>query len=191
MSIQTNMFPFTQDEFDKLFQGGAILYEDGIWLYNAIRQLRPARLLEFGGFIGVSTRILVEAIMKNDYGYLFAVDIQSPVSEYMLQRHGAQRASRLTDANRRHVTLITADAREIAKALPDESFDFIFEDTDHTVETTTLIATEVQRILIPGGVAAFHDSMMKPVVEGFTNAGIIREMEFIPNTGIAIWRKLI
>ena len=62
-------------------------------------------------------------------------------------------------------TLLTMDAKQYLEQAPDNSFDLIFVDDNHTEAHVTAEAQQVRRVLRPGGIVAFHDTQI--------NSGII------------------
>lgn len=58
-----------------------------------------------------------------------------------------------------NVELITEDALVYLASAPADSFDLIFIDDCHWPDYTILEISKIQRVLRPGGIAAFHDTI--------------------------------
>lgn len=59
-----------------------------------------------------------------------------------------------------NVELRIADALQTLKGLPDDAVDFIFIDDDHSPVMVEREIFEVRRVLRPGGIAMFHDTLI-------------------------------
>jgi predicted O-methyltransferase YrrM len=58
-----------------------------------------------------------------------------------------------------NVTLLNQDALEYLRNSEDLAWDFIFIDDNHATDHVRLECMEVDRILRPGGIVAFHDTI--------------------------------
>ena len=69
-----------------------------------------------------------------------------------------------------HVTFVREDALLYLIGLPAESVDLVFLDDCHWPAYTALECIQLQRILRPGGVAAFHDVLASHLIETISAA---------------------
>lgn len=140
---------------------GSIPVFDAVVLACVIKLVRPKRVLEFGTFLGYSTRIILEnsdddcEIVSIDLPHgskqgdssLDVTDMQLHSSaaindDFLRQlqfRHGARYLDSLTASQQRRLNLIKADSRQVKPdSLVNEAgacFDLIFIDGGHDAET--------------------------------------------------------
>lgn len=187
-SIDWQLPPIDEDEFNKIWVGGSILFPEAVFLYNMVRHFKPELILEAGAFVGISARFLAAGLRNNGGGHLVSVDYQSVASQFMLDRHSMPRSSRLTGDDRRLTTIVTARAQDFMEWLPDDSYDMVFEDASHSEKDTREICGQAMRILRPGGILMSHDALKKTVQAGYKHLKIFESTLYF-NCGLSLWRK--
>lgn len=151
----------TEEEFQSLWVQKSLKYCDAQILYSIITQYKPARILELGRFMGLSTKIMASAVRANGLGHITSVDILAPRKDLLLD-----------DADMSVVDLVTDDEVKYLNSSPDNSFDLIFEDTNHATELIKTVVPLLERVVAPGGIVLFHNSDWPTVKEGFKQAGV-------------------
>ncbi|MBX7244327.1 MAG: class I SAM-dependent methyltransferase [Candidatus Sumerlaeaceae bacterium] len=142
----------------------------GRMLYLLARSVRPALVLEIGCYIGYSTCNLAQALEDSGRGHLHAFDIfmelkdyESPVLGPCANCYDAT-SGHLARAGLAHrVTLHKGDSSVTIPALlsgQEESFQMAFIDGDHSAQGCLRDFVNVARLLCPGGIAVFHDSIV-------------------------------
>lgn len=149
---------------------GGISLDDGMILYGLARALKPAYVVETGVAAGVLTSFLAAALVENNHGSLFSIEL--PPGDYgrflladgsLYSWHGSGVGWAIPDrlklalGNRHH--LILQDARralpELLLALP--YVDIFFHDDLHTPDHMFWEYECVWPKLRPGGVLASDD----------------------------------
>lgn len=165
------------------WMGGSVYGVEGQVLYGLVRVLRPASVVQLGGWVGCSATHIGMAIRANGFGHLWSVDID------------ANQCSRLWSEARPHVSLVHNDAVGFLNLQDDEMIDLIFEDTGHTVELTQAITEAALRPLKTGGMLLHHDAghyrVGADVRQGIDQAGWTYTIykPFPAECGLAIGRK--
>jgi predicted O-methyltransferase YrrM len=186
------------DKYDDGFPGGSIWRVEGQVLYALVRALRPRRVLEIGTYWGGSATHILQALHDNEGdGSLTCVDLNTGVGS-------------MIPANlRSRVTILQGDLYQWlpAQIKVGETFDLIWEDSQHSVETTEAAWRAAWSLLTPGGIMACHDAehLHVPsntgvgalVREGIARAGFFaatppaKTYLIAPSDcGLAVWRKL-
>lgn len=153
---------------------GSIKPTDAMIVASLVKKHRPRTILEIGSFLGVSTRLLLDASAPWQ-ARVTAVDpnirhrvFEEPrlVVEKMTARYGSDQLEivsaffgKQTRAASREVPVIGEDWGR--------SFDFVFIDGDHTYEAVSNNFRLALRFLAPGGVIVFHDALSWPDVTRF------------------------
>lgn len=110
--------------------GGSVWQVEGQILYALVRAIRPDRILECGTAYGCSATHMLSALKKNRHGKLVSVTLEAE-------------ASRIPDDLRKRWTLVQGTtAQDYLDA--NGGFDMVFEDTDHTVPTTSAILSRIK-----------------------------------------------
>ncbi len=178
--LRSNPYPVSKKDFKARRVGGSIMYHDAEILYAFVRSLVPLDILELGAFVGISTNVLIQAVRDNGQGRIVSLDKFGPGERFKFGSEsntaigwvGRHRSELVSDSNLDIVTMVTGDVVEYCKTLPDHSFDFIFEDTDHARRTVSALIPEFRRILRPDGIALFHNIDLRAVGYGFRDAGV-------------------
>jgi predicted O-methyltransferase YrrM len=155
----------------------------GRFLYSFARCHRPKLALETGCFIGYSSLCIAQAMEENGFGHLHSFDLfmerpglESPVigpcaDSLQVARAHAQRAGLS-----HRVTFHKGDsAPKIREQFGDRTavFDLAFIDGDHTVRGCLADWREVDRLMQPGGIVLFHDTV--PDKSGWVGPGYLIE----------------
>ena len=128
--------------------GGANTPSAARLLLAALARLLDAQdVLETGYDAGTTTEALASV-----GGRVFGID---NLREYA----AADAIARERLAGYENVTLVNTDALTYLQDQDDASFDLIFIDDRHSAEHVRAEAIEVRRVLRPGGIAAFHDTI--------------------------------
>ena len=179
--------PLTQTFFNSIYKSGGISYNDGVLLYTLVKSLQPKTVVELGTFIGISGRFIVSALDLNEQTF---TTVDESTDEIMTMLHDNPIGfwiKQFAD----DITMITDNAPDYLATLPDNSIDFLFEDTAHTYELTKAICTQLPRVMKRNGFVAFHDSLMTPMVEAFKELGMYDSMLFMfPYSSLGIWRNI-
>lgn len=162
--------------------GGSIWKEEGRILYALVRALAPQHILECGTASGCSTTHMLSALKANCSGKLVSVTLEG-------------QGELVPKALRRRWTLNTGLAAQQYLDEQGGAFDFVFEDTDHTVPTTVAILSRLKAMPSVQTVVS-HDichpwtgfAMREAWTEVFGTD--YRAYDIEPtDCGLAIWRR--
>jgi hypothetical protein len=117
--------------------------------------VRPSAVIETGVAHGISSRIVLEALTKNDEGHLWSIDLPHPFNHKL---HG-QTGAAVTDACRARWTYIEGESRhrlppvvkQVGKA------ELFIHDSLHTAKNTLFEMEQAASIMPPGGVMLVDD----------------------------------
>ena len=177
--------PMNIEKFRELYQHRSLQYADAEVLCALIKKHRPRHILELGTFIGLGTKIMVMAVRENNLGHITSVDLWGP-GERFAGKGSVRRAEVLDENDLEIIELITDDEIEYLESIPIESFDMIFEDTNHAARTIKRVVPLIERALSPGGLALFHNSDWESVRLGFEMAGVTDRLEDFKSRGSTI-----
>lgn len=110
---------------DTGWKSGSLFSNEGMYLYNLVRILKPKIIVEVGAWEGCSTSYLACGVRDNGFGKVISIDITK----------GA--GSKLPDELKAFVEFRCKDA---LKYIPEEEIDFVFEDGSHLFGFTESIA---------------------------------------------------
>ena len=185
-------FNIPLQRWDHMHMKGSINYMDCIALYSIIRYAKPIDILELGCFVGTSTFMLLEAMKANALpdAHITSVDIKPLGETWTVHGERKYRSEAVQGVPESLITQVVSDATSYINLLPDNSVDFIFEDTNHTYESTRDIASAARLKLRSSGIIVFHDSTIPEMVHGFKDAGVYDNMIVTqPHSPLGIWRK--
>ena len=171
--------------FASLRMSGAITWEDAKVIHNVMTEYAEHKVIELGAFTGLSTLVILEAIKGKDVEFI-SVDIMAPGALHGGHKDKGRSCLVPKDAP---VTLVTADALAYVKALPENSIDVIFEDTNHQTEFTSKLIPFIMKALKPGGVAIFHDLQLIPMQKAFEVIGMDKDVIRFPPSWMGLLRK--
>lgn len=118
--------------------GGALWSVEGKTLYAITRALQPQHILECGTREGCSATHLLAALALNNNGHLTSVDLCS-IADISGAGFGGLVPAELQERWTFHAPM----AAETLLDADDTPFELVFEDTDHTFETTVSILTRL------------------------------------------------
>ena len=118
-------------------------------LYSLVRAMRPMECLEIGTSHGDGTMCIARALQKNDYGIVLTVDINPDVGQHFIP----ELMNRVAVGN--------WDANEYVERL--YSFDFVFEDGNHSIHQVQTVYNHLDTLLRPGGIIVSHDAAIEGV----------------------------
>lgn len=121
---------------------GAIFGDDGKFIYAIVRAMKPNTVVEFGIGQGCASKHILAALVKNRKGKLHSYDHTTGIYR-----------DRYTSAELKRWEPIPGNALTYPLA---ESADLVFEDTDHSVETTAALAERAMSLKTQVFIA--HDS---------------------------------
>jgi predicted O-methyltransferase YrrM len=180
----------SREWFDKEWYPGSVLYYDGLALYSIIRTEMPTVVVELGGFMGMSTCFIANAMDHGNAGKIYSVDLYDTDNSLVRHIHGVDRGHTIRNNMPKDtsVTLIAEDAITYMATQAPETVDFIFEDTDHTYNTTLQILQNSHAALKPNGVIVSHDAHIESVQQAYFDV-FGKDVCTILDSGIILWRK--
>lgn len=125
---------------------GSLWSVEGKVLYALTRLLQPELVVEIGTHRGCSTTHFATALSINDKGEIVSLDTAGGVGDLI--------PAQLFE----HASLITDNGVNWLREQPDESIDIIYEDADHSAETSRDVAALAMQKLKPGGLLIVHDA---------------------------------
>jgi predicted O-methyltransferase YrrM len=114
------------------------------YIGSLIKMIGAKNVLEIGVFEGETSIKMVEALSPG--GKYTGIDIN-----YYLKHE-----INLKDVG---FELILGESIKVMQAMPPEQFDFIFVDGDHSWANILPEFKEVERVIKPGGIMAYHDTI--------------------------------
>lgn len=127
---------------------GSIWGSEGQILYVLTRHLKPAKVVEIGGWRGCSATHIAKALMANGRGHLWSFDNGT---------QGGNHGDMIPNELREFVTLVGEDGIKNVQAMEASSVDLLFEDAMHDTPSVLAIALEAKRVLRNGGLLVNHD----------------------------------
>lgn len=119
------------------------------------RHLRPANVVETGVARGITTRVVLEAMQRNDHGRLWSIDLPPQMRPGL----NHEIAAAVPDDRRERWTLIEGSSRRRLPGLLAElgSIDLFVHDSRHTSQTLEFELTRAWSHLRVGGVMVADD----------------------------------
>lgn len=136
-------------------KGAGSNIEEKLFLFGLLRMIKPSRVLEIGVSRGHMTAWLALALHMNGKGELVSVDNFS-------KAHGGQAAScepartRVRANGMRSPTFVTSDSVAYLTSQPDDSFDVVWVDGDHSYDGAR--ADIVESLRVASKVVCVHDT---------------------------------
>lgn len=114
---------------------------------SLIKMTGAANVLEIGVFEGETSIKMIEALPYG--GKYTGIDINNYL-KYDLKSFGAE------------VEFIEGESIKVMQSMKPKQFDFIFVDGDHSWANILPEFKEVERVIKPGGIIAYHDTIHLP-----------------------------
>jgi len=173
---------------------GAMSSLEGPILYGLVRMAKPSMVLELGTFAGTSANYFCEGLLKNEIPASFlSLDKRDDDSFARVFDHSRyEKLDYLDISFRRKINAVAFFVENLNR-----SFDFIFEDLDHSTVTIEAVSTALSR-LMPNGFLVSHDPYVVVKNYGdnvrlaFQKAGILDEafgVQIGKSSGFLIYRK--
>lgn len=125
---------------------GSLWSVEGKVLYALTRLLQPELVVEIGTHRGCSSTHIATALDINNKGLLVTLDTAPGVGDM------------IPSTLDKRVNKVAGNGGEWLYNQPDESIDIIYEDADHSAETSANIAKLATAKLKPGGLLIVHDA---------------------------------
>jgi predicted O-methyltransferase YrrM len=127
----------------------------GQLVWSLARHLRPRTVVETGVARGLTTRVLLEALVGNGFGRLWSIDLPPLLDRGLIDETGAAVPERLHD----RWTLLRGSSRRLLPGLVAElgQIDLFVHDSLHTARNVRFELAQVWPALAPGGVAVIDD----------------------------------
>jgi predicted O-methyltransferase YrrM len=138
----------------------SIPYDDGMILYQIVREKRATRTLETGMAYGMSTLFMCQGLVDNGGGHHVAIDPEASTTWKSVGMVNVRKAG-----FHPMVSLYEAPSfKTLPRLLADgEQFDVVFIDGLHLFDAVLLDFCYADRLLNPGGYIVFHDTFMPSV----------------------------
>jgi hypothetical protein len=116
---------------------------------------RPSVVVETGVARGVTSRIVLEALNRNDRGHLWSIDLPHLFEKNLHDQTGAA----VPDSLRRHWTYIEGSSRRRLPSLLRSlvQVDLFIHDSLHSARNTRFEMEQMLSVLVPGGVMIVDD----------------------------------
>jgi Methyltransferase domain len=131
-------------------------------VWCAARHTRPEVVIETGVARGVTSRIVLEALARNDLGHLWSIDLPFPFDSHLHTQTGAA----VTDACRGRWSYLEGSSRQRLPPLVADvgHVEMFIHDSLHTARNTAFEADQVASAMPSGSVMVIDDIRMH---EGF------------------------
>lgn len=163
--------------------------EQGMWIYDLCRNLKPQKTIEIGLAYGYSTVYLLAALHKNGTGTHIAIDpfqsVYHSVGSFHAEKLGMQHAFELI-------------AERSVPAMADlkrkgEEFEFIFIDGSHRFDDVIVDFTLSAQVCPVGGYIALDDMWM-PAIQKAAEFIRMNRKDFVeietPINNIAVFKRI-
>ncbi len=135
------------------YSDGDVSLGRAVWC--AVRHMRPTMVVETGVARGVTSRIVLEALDRNDHGRLWSVDLPHPFDHSIHEETGAAvteallpRWNYVEGSSRRRLPQVIRDVRRV---------DVFIHDSLHTARNTRFEMDHVAAVMPQGGVMLVDD----------------------------------
>lgn len=124
-------------------------------IWCAALHLRPAAVIETGVAHGISSRIVLEALNRNDKGRLWSIDLPHPFAHELHWQTGVA----VTDACRPRWTYLEGESRRRLPPLVKEigTAELFIHDSLHTAKNTLFEMEQVASVMPRGGIMLVDD----------------------------------
>ena len=124
------------------------------FIYSLIKMTGAKNVMEIGVFEGYTSVKMIEALPKD--GKFTGIDINNYLKND-LNSFGV------------NVDFILGESINVMKSMEPKQFDFIFVDGDHSWANILPEFKEVRKLIKPGGIIAYHDTIHLPDVKNLMN----------------------
>ena len=127
-------------------------------VWCAVRHTRPEVVIETGVARGVTSRIVLEAMARNDLGHLWSIDLPFPFDSSLRDQTGAA----VTDACRGRWSYLEGSSRQRLPPLVGEvgHVEMFIHDSLHTAKNTVFETEQVASAMPSGSVMVVDDIRM-------------------------------
>jgi hypothetical protein len=124
-------------------------------IWCAVLHRRPDVVIETGVAHGISSRIALEALRRNDRGHLWSIDLPHPLNHKL---HG-QTGVAVTDACRPRWTYLEGESARLLPPLAGKvgQAELFIHDSLHTAKNTLFEMEQAASIMPPGGLMLVDD----------------------------------
>jgi hypothetical protein len=124
-------------------------------IWCTVLHSRPDVVIETGVAHGISSRVALESLSKNDRGHLWSIDLPHPLNSKL---HG-QIGVAVTDSCRSRWTYLEGESQRLLPPLVVEvaQVELFIHDSLHTAKNTLFEMEQAASILPPGGVMLVDD----------------------------------
>lgn len=126
---------------------------NAIWC--TVRHIRPTVVIETGVAHGISSRVVLEGLSRNDKGHLWSIDLPHPFDHKL---HG-QTGAAVTDSCRSRWTYLEGESRRRLPPLVAGvgKVELFIHDSLHTAKNTLFEMEQAASTMLPGGVMLVDD----------------------------------
>jgi hypothetical protein len=123
-----------------------------------VRHARPEVVIETGVAHGVTSRVVLEALLRNDFGHLWSIDLPFPFDHRL---HG-ETGLAVTDDCRQRWSYLEGSSRQRLPQLVSQlgHVEMFIHDSLHTARNTVFEMEQVAPAMPPGGVMLVDDIKM-------------------------------
>lgn len=124
-------------------------------MWCVVRHIQPSTVIETGVAHGVSSRVLLEALTRNDKGHLWSIDLPHPLHHELHSQTGVA----VTDEFRSRWTYLEGESQQRLPPLVAEvgKVELFIHDSLHTAKNTLFEMEQAASIMPPGGVMLVDD----------------------------------
>jgi caffeoyl-CoA O-methyltransferase len=124
------------------------------FIFSLIKMIGAKNVMEIGVFEGYTSLRMVEALPKD--GKFTGIDINDYL-KHDLKSIGPE------------IDFILGESITVMQSMNPQQFDFIFVDGDHSFANIMPEFKEVAKLIKPGGIIAYHDTIHLPDVKKLMN----------------------
>jgi hypothetical protein len=117
--------------------------------------IRPDVVIETGVAHGISSRVALEALSRNDHGHLWSIDLPHPLNHKL---HG-QTGAAVPDSCRSRWTYLEGESEKMLPPLVEKvgNVELFIHDSLHTAKNTLFEMEQAASVMSPGGVMLVDD----------------------------------
>ena len=124
-------------------------------IWCTVKHIQPSVVIETGVAHGISSRIVLEGLNRNDKGHLWSIDLPHPLNHKL---HG-QTGVAVTDSCRPRWTYLEGESQQRLPPLVAEvgKVELFIHDSLHTAKNTLFEMEQAASIMPPGGIMLVDD----------------------------------